>query len=339
MPGSRAAHRVSALLISLAGALSFGVCGRAQEAPGPARLSLDLDLSGYETELDRTAEAVQHREAIPQLRQSLPRIWHVRTSEGAIDVSTAWLRSELHKVEQEPTKHQAIANRIRSQLLAMHKAATELDGVLQQPSPDGARDRLDKILNRPEFSGERGPSQLELLQAKIGRWIERQLFRLLSRLHLGARTGNVLSWGIVAIAVLALCYWIIRNLAARSRLQEQPTGGVARLNDSREWARDALAAAERGDYRDAVHCAYWAVIVSLETRGMLKSDRARTPRESLRLLDPHPREQKQLREFTLLFELVWYGYRPASAKDWSNARTHLENMGCLTPSTAATANF
>jgi len=111
------------------------------------------------------------------------------------------------------------------------------------------------------------------------------------------------------------------------------------LNDSREWARDALAAAERGDYREAVHCAYWAAIASLETRGVLKSDRARTPRESLRLLDPHPREQKLLREFTLLFELVWYGYRPASGKDWSNARSHLENMGCLTPSTVATANF
>jgi hypothetical protein len=339
MPGSCAIHGVGVLLFSIAaGALPYGVSVSAQETPAPTRLSLDLDLSGYELELARTAEAVQHREAIAQLRQSLPRIWHVRTSDGAIDVSTAWLSSELKEVEQEPTRYEAIVNRVRSQLLAMHKAATELDGVLQQPSSAGARDRLDKILNRPEFAGEQGPSQLELLQAKIGQWIERQLFRLLSRLHLGARTGNVLSWGIVAIAVLALCYWIIRNLAERSRLQQQPADGVARLNNSREWAQDALAAAERGDYREAVHCAYWAVIVTLETRGILKSDRARTPRESLRLLDQHPREQTLIREFTLLFELVWYGYRPASAKDWSNARTHLENMGCLTPSTAATAN-
>ena len=247
MPGSRVIHGVVALLITLAaGALPFGASGRAQEASAPARLSLDLDLSGYETELDRTAEAVQNREANSQLRQSLPRTWHVHTSEGAIDVSTAWLRSELQRIEQDPTKYEAIANRIRSQLLAMRKAATELDGVLQQPASAGARDHLDKILNRPEFAGEQGPSQLELLQAKIARWIERQLFKLLSRLHLGARTGNVLSWGIVAIAVLALCYWIIRSLAGRSRLQQQPEDGVARPNDrangrKMRWRRQRVA--------------------------------------------------------------------------------------------------
>ncbi|HEY1860025.1 MAG TPA: DUF4129 domain-containing protein, partial [Gemmataceae bacterium] len=110
------------------------------------------------------------------------------------------------------------------------------------------------------------------------------------------------------------------------------------LAEAREWASDALAAAERGDYREAVHCAYWAAVVRLETLGLLKRDRARTPRESLRNLDPHPTEQRLLREFTRHFELIWYGYRPASAQDWSEARAHLEKMGCLTPSTPATAN-
>jgi Domain of unknown function (DUF4129) len=108
--------------------------------------------------------------------------------------------------------------------------------------------------------------------------------------------------------------------------------------DSRLWAKEALAAAERGDYREAIHCAYWAAVVHLEGLGMLKGDRARTPRESLRLLDLHPKEQRLLQEFTGKFELVWYGYRAASAQDWSDARTHLEKMGCLTPSIAATAN-
>jgi hypothetical protein len=71
---------------------------------------------------------------------------------------------------------------------------------------------------------------------------------------------------------------------------------------------------------------------------LLKRDRARTPRESLHLLERNPVEQKLLREFTRHFELIWYGYRPASAQDWSDARAHLEKMGCLTASTAATAN-
>ena len=99
-----------------------------------------------------------------------------------------------------------------------------------------------------------------------------------------------------------------------------------------------LAAAELGDYREAVHCAYWATIVHLEGLGLLKRDHARTPRESLRLLEPHPKERQLLGDFTHNFELIWYGYRPASPEDWTNARTHLEKMGCLTRSTPATAN-
>ena len=108
--------------------------------------------------------------------------------------------------------------------------------------------------------------------------------------------------------------------------------------ESRLWAKDALAAAERGDYREAVHCAYWASIVHLEGLGLLKRDRARTPRESLRLLEPHPKEQEVLADFTRHFELIWYGYRPASQQDWSGARAHLESIGCLSSSTLATAS-
>jgi len=336
---SFANHRLVAIVLSIAVCgLFLGVSVWAQQSRAPANLLLELDLPGYEAELDRIASDVQHHEAIPRLRQTLPRIWHVRTSEGAVDLSTLWLSSDLQKLEQEPAKYDVVASRVRSQLAAMHKAATELEVVLQRPSSSGARERLDKILDRREFAGEQGPSQLELLRARIAGWIQRQLFRLLSRLHLGAQAGNALSWAIVAVAFLSLCYWIIQNLARRSRLQQPPAEVGRPSNDSREWARDALAAAERGDYREAVHCAYWAAILQLETRGMLKRDRARTPRESLRLLDPHPREQKLLHEFTLLFELVWYGYRPVSANDWSNARTHMENMGCLTPSIAAIAN-
>ncbi len=339
MPRSRADHVRRVLIFAIAVCAPFlAISLNAQQPQSPTKLLMDLDLSGYEAELDRCVEAVQQRDAIPQLRQSLPRIWHVRTSEGAVDVSTNWLSSELEKMEQEPATYGVIASQVKSHLAAMRKAATELEAVSREPSSANAREHLDKILDRREFAGERGPSQLELLQARIARWIERQLFRLLSRLHLGAQAGNAMSWAIVAIAFFALCYWIIQSLVGRSRLPQQSAAVASHSNDPREWARDALAAADRGDYREAIHCAYWTAVVHLEARGMLKSDRARTPRESLRLLDPHPSEQKLLREFTRLFELIWYGYRPASASDWSNARTHLENMGCLTPSTPATAN-
>jgi hypothetical protein len=220
----------------------------------------------------------------------------------------------------------------------MRKAAATLGRGSSPASWDAAHNQLDKILRAREFGAAQGPSQWDMLKARIVRWISQQIYKILSRLHLGAKAGDALAWIIVGLAFVALCYWAWKTLSAPTRTRETSVEVAAPSDDPRQWARDALAAADRGDYREAVHCAYWAAVVHLETLGVLKRDRARTPRESLRSLDPHPNEQDLLREFTRRFELIWYGYRPASANDWSEARSHLEKMGCLTPSTPATAN-
>ena len=55
--------------------------------------------------------------------------------------------------------------------------------------------------------------------------------------------------------------------------------------DWRRWLREAKEAAGRGDYRAAIHAAYWAAMVRMEEMKTLPEDRSRTPRESLRLID------------------------------------------------------
>jgi hypothetical protein len=295
-------------------------------------------MARYESELDRIAASVQHAERIPQLRQSLPRNWPVRVGDKTIEVPTAWLAADLKKLDEDPERTAALAQEITSRLMAMRKAAEGLQQGTGSVNLDTAHSQLDNILSGREFGAAQGPSQFDILKARIARWINNQIYKILRRLHLGAKAGNALAWIIVGIAFLALGYWVWRTLWPSTRKREIAGEAITESNDPREWAGDALAAAERGDYREAVHCAYWAAVVHLETLGVLKRDRARTPRESLRLLEPHPNEQNRLREFTRHFELIWYGYRPASASDWSEARSHLEKMGCLTPSTAATAN-
>src|SRR5258707_14195821 len=143
MPRSRADHVRRVLIFAIAVCAPFlAISLNAQQPQSPAKLLMDLDLSGYEAELDRCVEAVQQRDAIPQLRQSLPRIWHVRTSEGAVDVSTNWLSSELEKMEQEPATYGVIASQVKSHLAAMRKAATELEAVSREPSSANAREHL-----------------------------------------------------------------------------------------------------------------------------------------------------------------------------------------------------
>jgi len=330
---SRAARSFAFALIG--GALLLPVAATSQTTA----TSVELDVRSYESELDRIAETIKHPEQIPELRKSLPRAWPVQVGDKSIQVPTDWLASELKKLAEDPARYASVSRDVSSRLGAMRKAAEGLEQGTGSPvNLDAVRPQLDKILNGREFGAAQGPSQLDILKARIARWLSEQIYKLLQRLHLGAKAGNALAWIIVGLAFVALCYWVWRTLWQTTRKRETSAEAATESDDPREWARDALAAADRGDYREAVHCAYWAAVVHLETLGVLKRDRARTPRESLRLLDPHPKEQNLLREFTRRFELIWYGYRPASASDWSEARSHLEKMGCLTASTAATAN-
>ena len=299
----------------------------------------ELDIPAYEVELGRIAESLQDTEQIPQLRKSLPRAWPVRVGDQSVQVPTGWLASDLKKIEEDPANSPHISQEVN---LASWPCATwrlhwNTDRVPRISTSRTAK--IDKILSAREFGAAQGPSQWDLLKARIARWVGLQIYKLLSRLHLGAKAGNALAWIIVGVAFLALVYWVLEDsVSPKNRRRATSVEVATRIKRPAPWAMDALAAADRGDYREAVHCAYWAAVVHLEALGVLKRDRARTPRESLRLLDPHPNEQKLLREFTRRFELIWYGYRPASANDWSEARSNLEKMGCLTPSTPATVN-
>jgi Domain of unknown function (DUF4129) len=319
-------------------ATCFPPASCARHAQHSQQTTVELDLVGYEAELDRCAAALKHPNAdeISQLRKSLPRAWVVRTGDEQIEVSTEWLTSRLHALGQDPAK--PALREIELHLSAMRRAATEMENGATRTFPTDAREHLEEILQGREFAGLHGPSLLEIWEQRAIRWIAEKIFHLLSRLHIGAKAGNMLAWIVVGLAFLALCAWALRSLSSNRRALPIAPDAPLETIDSRVWAKEALAAAERGDYREAVHCAYWAMVVRLEVLGLLKRDRARTPREALRLLDPHPNEQKLLRDFTGHFELIWYGYRPASAQDWSDARMHLEKMGCLTPSTPATAN-
>jgi hypothetical protein len=75
------------------------------------------------------------------------------------------------------------------------------------------------------------------------------------------------------------------------------------------WLEEARAAARAGDYRHAVHLAYWAAISKLESRGSWRPDSARTPREYLRLLPKGSQFKTPLADITGSFERAWYGNR------------------------------
>jgi len=311
----------------------------AQSAAGGSPGDLEFHgLAAYKAELDRCAQSVRQGENVARLRESLPRAWIIQTEQSRIVVPTDWLAAQLVQAEHDPAKSKAVLRDVQRRLAAMREAAADLEAGSSDVSTGSARSRLENILRRREFARATGPSETELLRARIARWIEERVLRLLSLLHISRTAGNLVTWSIVALAFALLCYWVWQNVSWSLRSAAPSPQRPGAVNESRQWAKDAFVAAERGDYREAVHCAYWATIVHLEGLGLLKRDHSRTPRESLRLLEPHPKERQLLGDFTRNFELIWYGYRPASPEDWTNARMHLEKMGCLTRSTPATAN-
>lgn len=308
-----------------------------KDSSGPA-----LDLKSYEVKLDSYAAQISKARRQPaelgRLRKSLPAEWIVRTDRTSVSVPTDWLNNDLAELVLHPKEADVRARHIQARLAAMREAAVRLGSA--QPAREDSRARLDAILHRREFGALHGPTELQILGARLARWLVEQIVKLLTHLHLRTDIGDVVGWVVIGLAFACLCWWLWDRLATLTPKPESSTASdVALQASSRAWLDDALAAADRGEYREAVHCAYWAAIARFEDSGRLSRDRARTPRESLgQLRAASSGERETLRELTRSFELAWYGYRPVSAADWIGARTQLENMGCLRLSTAATAN-
>lgn len=309
-----------------------------QDVASPAVLSLhayEAQLEDLSLELDRIRSQPAQ---ISRLRSSLPSEWVVGVDGDEYRVPADWLASALADMQVHPKKADSVLHDLKFRLAAMRKAALELEKPATGISETAARADLNEILARREFAGATGPTAFQRLEERIIRWLFGWVDRLLQWLHISAKMGNRLAWTFIVIVFLLIVYWAYRAVSTRTQRIEMPSAEPSEAQDSRAWASDALAAAERGEYREAIRCAYWAAIVRLEDKKILSRDRSRTPRESLRLLHAHAHEQGLLRDLTTRFELVWYGYRNPSAADWSGARMQLEKIGCLAASTQPTAN-
>ena len=306
--------------------------------PQQANPSQELTIEEYRGELDRCAGAIQHPSEIPQLQTSLPPLWTVRAGDKRIEVSTATIHSQLWQLQLHPGSSGKPARELRQLINAMKQEAESLAAIHGYTLAAKAEPLLENILHRKEFRDALGPSAGEILRARINRWIFEMFVRLLNKLRLGKKTGNILAWSVIGLAFLLLCSIVWRWLTRGSRPGAALPAISIEPSDARQWVQEALAAAERGDYRAALHCAYWGAIARLEDLGRLNRDRARTPRESLRLLEGRPAEHRLLQGMTGIFERVWYGYRVPSTADWTGARELLEKIGCLSASTAPTAN-
>ena len=260
------------------------------------------------------------------LRESLPRRWAVSTSEGSFSISSEPLRNQLTSPSNE--KAQAWVNHLEQEV--------EFSGQPVSGSPN-ARAELDRILTRSEFGAVKPPNAWDLFRQRLAAWIERMLLKLLGGASRHPIGGQILFWLLIVAAVGFVAMWVFRFFATRDRVNALvPSADVAVVRTWQEWVREAREAASRGNFREAVHSAYWAGIVRLEDLGAIPKDRTKTPREYLQLVvegadgefAPVPVRREPLAALTKGLERIWYANRGAGPEDFRESLRHLEAMGC-----------
>jgi len=256
-----------------------------------------------------------------------------------------WLREALDaaakaKVAERQTAMEQAAARLQEIAAETASAPNAPNSLSTEADFATARAEASRVLSRPEFQDAAAPS-----------WLDRHWSQFLMKLgeifegvgRLGESTpwlGKLLEVLFYLAAAVGLLVFVRRSLV-RQRLAITLGAGAARVSawekESKDWAELADACAAQQEWREAVHCLYWAAIVKLEARRAWRHNPARTPREYVRLLKPGSAQQGALRGLTQIFERVWYGLREAGGDDYEHARGLFDGLDAASSSPPAAA--
>ena len=298
----------------------------AVRAAGQAAPPGEVSLTDYIAWIDRvSAEAGDGQSVVPAaMVREIPPSWRIRTDAGSFDVSNAALIRDLRALASKPDP--TVHARLREYLLALRRGASEFGAAPPDRAP--AREHLLQILEDREFQGIHGPTWRDRLRQQILQIVQSLLEKLAGSSAIPT-LSDILVYALVGIAVIVLVLWAYRSLTEDSRTQSiVPEHVAVSARAWQIWLTDAQKAAARGDWREAIHLSYWCGVSFLEARGAWAPDRARTPREYLRLLAASSEHRPALTALTRNFELVWYGTDTADASRFGEAIANLEALGC-----------
>ena len=318
MTGSRSGPWLRALVSVLAVAGAHTPIG-ASDSP--------LPVAAYIARLDALASALEDPGTAARaaaLVHELPDILSVEGSPRRFEIPITLIRRDVHAWE---TAHdEAARRRVLRQVRTMRTEAARFEEPAVAPSAERAL--LTGILDGREFRDAHGPTWIDRLRQRAFELIASLFGQLFGRSAIPT-IGRVLVYGLMAlaavVAALAALRFIRRNGAAEPIRLGAPAGSPA---DWPFWLSEAQAAAAGGRWRDAIHFTYWCSITFLEKTRAWRPDRARTPREYLRLLPSSSDDGAALLALTRRFELVWYGQANADAEAFTESIAHLKKLGC-----------
>ncbi len=290
-------------------------------------------VSEYRQQLQNIAAKVDalqsHPETAGELVASIPDQVAVTTSSGEIIVKYKSLKDNLAAFARAKEQERAgLLQGIQTYTQALTSAA---EGYEKHDADFTAQhSQLAQILARREFKKVQGPNAKDALLSRIYGWLSRLLSKLAFRGAANFDLMRLIIYLFVGAAVTLLLVWTVRRL--RQPPPELLPREIIPFSPSargwRTWLAEARALAQQQDWRNAIHLAYWAGISYLEEHGAWKPNRARTPREYLRLIGTRAAQYPVLSALTRKLETVWYGYGAASEADYQEALSQLEKLGC-----------
>jgi hypothetical protein len=316
--------RQDASFMKGAALICFAALWLSRPAAFAQRPSPPFDPASLSAELRRMEIAVANgRDA--EVLAALPAAWEVTTPERRYSISTEPLRALL--TPDAPQRN-----------LSLELAGSWLDQLAQNLEaysagaanfPLDARARLDRILARSEFAGIRPPNAWERFQESVRAWIRRMLEKIFAIAGAHPVGSEILFWLAMAAAVGFVGGSLLRFWGRGDNLglSAVPVGPLPERS-SEQWLKAARAAADSGDLRLAIRCAYWAGISHLQSAALVSKDFALTPREQLRGADPNAVYFGPLSALTAALERFWYARRNAAAADFRASLQQVEKLGC-----------
>jgi hypothetical protein len=311
-------------------------------AQGATPAEYDAALAQVQTAIDRQVGALKHGAALPAAqapaavaaRVLTPLTVLERTGQPPQPIDDSLLVTSIRAADGTRSAHQhEVLLQDASSQVGFLRHDLAVGNVSIGPDPASAGDVARAVLSGGVYEAD--PLPPPSLFDRFINWLDREIQRLLRALtpHGSASMPDVsptfirtiviiLAVGAFAVLVAVLVQWL-RNRPVRVQplaLDETEAALVeARDTDSLRALADQKA--QSGDYRMALRLIYLALLVALDSGGVLRFDRSKTNWEYLRALRASGQGDvyDAMTPLTRDFDRIWYGFAAADAADYTRA--------------------
>ncbi len=317
---------------------------------------IELEYITYD-DADYTAaeKLAEEKESLLIIKNDLLKISKIDNSNFDVDLENAWLKQKLIDFEKLPAVGETRLTPISEAIDRLSALVIKINEVEKQSissrSKDEDKQKLDEILNRPEFQkAEEKVDKPEKEKSAFEKWLDDIKQKIsdffasllpqnpLPNVSSGGMQGvaNFLQILIVGLALAIIGYLVYRFLPYFSKFRRKEKkqrksrvilGETILANqDSTDVFAEAENLAKSGDTRGAIRKGYIAVLCGLSDKKIIGLEQHKTNRDYLFDLRKRDGVLKNMRFLTNSFERHWYGFDAASDADWQDFRAKYKSM-------------